>query len=201
MQSKAATVDAYLASLPADRREALATVRKLFKSHLDRKYAEGMSYGMIGWSVPHAVYPAGYHCNPAQPLPFAGLASQKGHMSLYLFGLYCDQVDGKPGALLGWFEDAWKKSGKKLDMGKACLRFKKLDDLALDVLAELLRRMPCDDFVALYERSLGAARATKNPSASKSAVEKVGAKNAPARKVAAKSASAKRPTAKRKPAK
>lgn len=191
MQSKAATVDAYLSSLPADRREALVAVRKLFKTNLDRKYAEGMSYGMIGWSVPHAVFPAGYHCNPAQPLPFAGLASQKGHMSLYLFGLYCDQVDGKPGPLLRWFEDAWKKSGKKLDMGKACLRFKKLDDLALEVLAQLLQRMPCDEFVALYERSLGATRPAKKASAPKT-VQK---------KAATKTTAAKRAPSKRKPAK
>ena len=179
MQSKAATVDEYLSSLPADRREVLVAVRKLFKTNLDRKYAEGMSYGMIGWSVPHTVFPAGYHCNPAQPLPFAGLASQKGHMSLYLFGLYCDQVDGKPGPLLGWFEDAWKKSGKKLD------------DLALEVLAQLLQRMPCDEFVALYERSLGAARPAKKAAAPKT-VQK---------KAATKTTAAKRAPSKRKPAK
>lgn len=196
MQSKATTVDAYLASLPADRREALQAVRKLFQSNLDRKYAEGMSYGMIGWSVPHSVFPAGYHCNPAQPLPFAGLASQKGHMSLYLFGLYCDQVDGKPGPLLRWFEDAWRKSGKKLDMGKSCIRFRSLDDLALDVLAQALRRMPCDEFIALYERSLDAARTAKKPSASKPAARKVSTHKAGAKTVAAKSA---RPTVRRKP--
>lgn len=186
MQSKATTVDEYLSSLPADRREALGAVRKLFKTHLDRKYAEGMSYGMIGWSVPHTVFPAGYHCNPAQPLPFAGLASQKGHMSLYLFGLYCDQSDGKPGPLLRWFEDAWKKTGKKLDMGKACLRFKKLDDLALDVLAELLQRMPCDEFVALYERSVGSARPGKKAPVSKTVKRKAAAKSTAAKRKPAK---------------
>ena len=121
MPSKPTTVDEYLASVPAERREALVALRKLFKSHLDRKYVEGISYGMIGWSVPHSVFPAGYHCNPALPLPFAALASQKAHMSLHLLGLYCDQVNGKPGPLLRWFEDAWKRSGKKLDMGKAIL--------------------------------------------------------------------------------
>jgi len=181
MRSKATTVDAYLASLPADRLEALTTLRKLLRGHLDHKYAEGMAYGMIWWSVPHSLYPAGYHCKPEQPLPFLGLASQKGHMSLHLFGLYCDQVDGKPGALLRWFEDAWKKSGKKLDMGKACLRFKKLDDLALDVLAELLRRMPCDDFVALYERSFGSARPAKKASASKTVQKKASTRKSPAK--------------------
>jgi len=182
MPSKLTTVDEYLASLPADRREALDALRKLLGSHLDRKYEEGMSYGMIWWSVPHSVYPAGYHCKREQPLPFLGLASQKGHMSLHLFGLYCDQHDGKPGALLRWFGEAWKKSGKKLDMGKACLRFKKLDDLALDVLAELLRRMPCDEFVALYDRSFGSARP-----AGKASAPKTGRKKASTGKSAAKS--------------
>jgi len=176
MQSKATTVDAYLASLPADRREALQAVRKLFQSNLDRKYAEGMSYGMIGWSVPYSVFPAGYHCNPAQPVPFAGLASQKGHMSLYLFGLYCDQVDGKPGPLLRWFEDAWKKPGKKLDMGKSCIRFKKLEDVPLDVVGEAIRRMPMAKYVGLYEAQLAlmgkgksAKAASKKPAAKKAA--------------------------------
>ena len=186
MQSKATTVDAYLASLPADRREALQAVRKLFQSNLDRKYAEGMSYGMVGWSVPHSVFPAGYHCNPAQPVPFAGLASQKGHMSLYLFGLYCDQIDGKPGPLLRWFEDAWKKSGKKLDMGKSCIRFRSLDELALDVLAQALRRMPCDEFIALYERSLGASRPAKKSPAPKAVKKKVATKKTAAKRKPAK---------------
>lgn len=176
MPSKPTTVDEYLASVPAERREALVALRKLFKTHLDRKYAEGISYGMIGWSVPHSVFPAGYHCNPALPLPFAALASQKAHMSLHLLGLYCDQVNGKPGPLLRWFEDAWKRSGKKLDMGKACIRFRKLDDLALDVLAELLQRMPCDEYIALYERSVGAGRPAKKSSAPKPVQKKVATK-------------------------
>ncbi|MBM3990032.1 MAG: DUF1801 domain-containing protein [Planctomycetes bacterium] len=196
MPTQFSTVDDYLASLPADRREALVALRKLLRRHLDRKYVEGMSYGMIWWCVPHSLYPAGYHCKPEQPLPFLGLASQKGHMSLHLFGLYCDQLDGKPGALLGWFEQAWKKSGKQLDMGKACLRFKTLDDLALDVLAELFRRMPCDVFVALYDRAFGAARSAAAASTKQASTKQASTKKASASRASASRASATKPAAK-----
>ncbi|MBS0187380.1 MAG: DUF1801 domain-containing protein, partial [Planctomycetes bacterium] len=136
MQSKAATVREYLAELPPDRRESLEKVRKVILANLDKDYQEGMGYGMMGYSVPHSVYPAGYHCNPEQPLPFAGLASQKGHMSLYLMCLYADSDHAK------WFQEAWKKTGKKLDMGKSCIRFKHADELALDVIGQSIKRVP-----------------------------------------------------------
>lgn len=196
MPSKATTVEAYLSELPEDRRTAVAAVRKVFLDNLDKGFAEGMSYGMIGYSVPHSRYPAGYHCNPAQPLPFGGLASQKGHMSLYLFGLYMDQVDGKRGPLLTWFEEAWKQAGKKLDMGKSCVRFKKLDDLALDVLAQALRRMKCDEFIATYERGLDPRVREKQ----KAQTGEAPAKKAAAKKPAAGKTAAKKPAAKKKPA-
>ncbi|MCY3000746.1 MAG: DUF1801 domain-containing protein [Planctomycetota bacterium] len=196
MPSKATTVEQYLSELPEDRRAAIAAVHKTFVDNLDDGFDAGMSYGMIGYFVPHSRYPAGYHCNPAQPLPFGGLASQKGHMSLYLFGLYMDQVGGKRGPLLTWFEESWKKAGKKLDMGKSCVRFKKLDDLALDVLGEAVRRMKCDEFIATYERGLDPrlreklkAEAGATKPAAKKAVEKKTAtkpaKKAPAKKKAA----------------
>lgn len=149
MHSKADTVDQYLDSLPADRRAAIETVRQVFLDNLDDQYEEGMSYGMIGYAVPHSVYPAGYHCNPKQPLPFGGLASQKGHMSLYLMCLYGDPT------LEAWFRAEWAKTGKKLDMGKACIRFKKVEDLALDVLAESIRRVPARTYIERYESLLG----------------------------------------------
>ena len=159
MQSKAATVDEYLAELPADRRQAIGLVRQVFRDNLDPLYAEGMSYGMIGYYVPLSVYPPGYHCGPDQPLPFAGLASQKGHMSLYLMGLYCGCTPGDQGVEQAisnrkWFEAAWKKTGKKLDAGKACVRFKRVEDLALDVLAEAIRRWPVQKYLAVYEAAL-----------------------------------------------
>lgn len=148
MPSKAATVAEYLASLPADRREALAAVRRVILENLDKGYAEGVQYGMIGYAVRHSVYPAGYHCDPRQPLPFAGLASQKNHMSLHLMCLYGHAENEKR------FRDAWAKTGKKLDMGKACIRFKKIDDLALDVIGETIRRVPASVYIAHYEQML-----------------------------------------------
>ena len=151
MQSKATTVAAYLAELPEDRRAALTALRDLIRKHIDPGFSEGVGYGMIGWSVPHSRYPAGYHCNPKDPLPFAGLASQKNYMSLYICPPSMGEVDAAAEAEADWFRAAWAKTGKKLDMGKSCIRFRKLDDLALDVIAESFRRMSVDQFVARYE--------------------------------------------------
>ena len=151
MQSKATTVSEYLISLPPDRRAAIETVRKVILANLDKDYEEGMQYGMIGYYVPHRVYPAGYHCDAKQALPFAALASQKNHMSVYLMGLYA----GPDNKLRQWFQEAWAKSGKKLDMGKACTRFKKVDDLALYVLGEAIRRMPAKKYIEVYEKAIG----------------------------------------------
>ena len=148
MQSKATTVAKYLAALPKDRRVAVEAVRKTILANLDKNYEEGMQYGMIGYFVPHRLYPAGYHCDPKQPLPFAGLASQKNYMSVYVMCLYAnrDQLD--------WFKQAWAKTGKKLDMGKCCIRFKKLEDLPLDVIGKLIKRVPTKKFIKHYESSI-----------------------------------------------
>ena len=148
MQSKATTVAEYLKSLPADRREAVQAVRQVFLDNLDPDYAEGMQYGKIGYCVPHSVYPPGYHCDPKQPLPFGGIASQKGHMSLYLMCLYGHDLLNRQ------FVEAWKKTGKKLDMGKSCIRFKKVDDLALDVIADTIRRVTVKKYIETYEAAL-----------------------------------------------
>jgi len=148
MQSKASTVEEYLASLPDDRRAALRAVRKVILDNLDKDYQEGMQYGMIGYCVPHRVFPEGYHCDPKQSLPFAGLASQKNHMSLYLMCTYGD------GEHANWFKHAWSKTGKKLDMGKACIRFKKPDDLALEVIGEAIKRVPARKWIEIYQASL-----------------------------------------------
>jgi hypothetical protein len=158
MQSKAKTVSDYLASLPADRRAALEAVRKVIRRNIDPTYEESMGYGMMGWAVPHSVYPAGYHCDPAQPLPFAGLASQKQYMSLYLMCIYYKSGDES------WFREAWARTGKKLDMGKCCVRFKSVDDLALDVIGAAIKRMPARKYIALYEstrREAGSGKATR----------------------------------------
>ncbi|MDP1661990.1 MAG: DUF1801 domain-containing protein [Phycisphaerales bacterium] len=189
MQSKAATVEQYLAELPPDRREAVSTVRSVILKNLDKGYAEGMSYGMIGYCVPHSIYPAGYHCNPDQPLPFAALASQKQHLSLYISFIYCGCDGSIDSDLLKWFKKAWAATGKKnLDMGKACIRFKKLDDIPLDVIGEAIRRMPARKLVAEYEKvlaSMPAAKAARSatkakaPSAKKAAPKRAAAKAKP----------------------
>jgi hypothetical protein len=149
MQSKATTVAGYLASLPPDRRAALEAVRKVILDNLDKDYAEGMASGMINYWVPHRVFPAGYHVDPKQPLPFAGLASQKNYMSLYLMCIYWDTATAQ------WFEKAWAKSGKKkLNMGKSCIRFKKLDDIPLDVIGELIRKLPAGKTIEQYQKAM-----------------------------------------------
>ena len=175
MQSKAATVREYLDALPPDRRKALEALRKAIRANLDAGYEEGMQYGMIGYYVPHRVYPPGYHCDPKQPLPFAGLASQKNHMSLYLMSIYAGGEDTEDAR---WFRQAWTKDGRKLDAGKACVRFKKLEDVPLDVVGEAVRRLPARAYIARYEAGLGRskggaaelasrAKASKKPKASK----------------------------------
>ncbi|MBX3381335.1 MAG: DUF1801 domain-containing protein [Phycisphaeraceae bacterium] len=155
MQSNAATVQAYIASLPADRRAAIEAVRKVILKNLDKDYVEHMSYGMIGYSVPHSVYPPGYHCNPEHALPFAGLASQKNYMSVYLMCTYGNVSH------LKWFQEAWAKTGKKLDMGKCCIRFRKVEDLALDVIGEAIRKVPAKKYIAEVEAGLAKHRESK----------------------------------------
>ena len=148
MQSQATTVEQYLAELPEDRRIAISAVRQVILKSIDKDYEEGMQYGMIGYYVPHRLYPAGYHCDPKQPLPFAGLASQKNYMSLYMMTVYGE------GAEETRFRDAWAKTGKKLDMGKCCIRFRKLTDLALDVIAETLRGVSAKKFIEFYDSAM-----------------------------------------------
>ncbi len=152
MQSKAKTVNQYLAELPADRREVMKAVRAVVLKNLPKGYVESMQYGAIGYFVPHSIYPPGYHCDPTQPLPFAGLASQKNHMAIYLMCIYSDPEHD------AWFREAWAKTGKKLDMGKSCVRFKKLDDVALNVIGQAIRRVPVKKFIDFYESSIPAAR-------------------------------------------
>ncbi len=176
MQSKAATVKAYLDSLPEDRRKIVSEVRKVIRKNLGKGYKEGMQYGMIGYFVPHSVYPPGYHCDPKQPLPFAGLANQKNHIGIYLFCLYCEPK------MLSWFQNAWKSAGHKLDMGKSCIRFKKLEDVPLDVLGEAIARVPVDLFVESYESNLKPSTRSSKPTTKKTSARKRTVKKAAARK-------------------
>lgn len=190
MQSKASTVQEYSAELPEDRRVAIEAIRKVFKKNLDKRIKEGMQYGMIGYFVPHSVYPAGYHCDPRQPLPFAGLASQKNHIGIYLM---CNYFDEKQNA---WFQDAWKKTGKRLDMGKACIRCKNLDGVALDVLGEAVRRVSVDEYIATYESMLNST-AAKRKTNSASGQKKVTAKKPTIKKAGTKKTSSKKSPSKK----
>jgi hypothetical protein len=159
MQSKAKTVEQYLAELPEDRRRVIVAVRAAILKHLPKGYEEGMQYGMIGYFVPHKLYPAGYHCDPRQPLPFAAIASQKNHISIYLSCLY-----GSPDHE-DWFREAWARTGKKLDMGKCCVRFRKLEDVPLNVIGAAIKRVSVKKFIESYEgaikRTRGAAHQRK----------------------------------------
>ena len=170
----ASTVAQYLAALPADRRAALSAVRKAINENLPDGYEEGMQFGMIGWYVPLSLYPAGYGENPKVPLSFVALASQKSGMVLHFLCFY-----GHP-TLSTWFTSEYKKSGKKLDMGKGCVRFKSLEDLALDVVGRTVARVSAEEHMANYQ----AARALMGKGNS----EKVRERGSSAKKSAKKSA-------------
>jgi len=189
MQSKAKTVAQYLASLPAERREAIVAVRKVILANLDRDLEEGMQYGMIGYYVPHSVFPDGYHCDPKQPVPYAGLASQKNYMSLYVMVTW-DEAQER------WLREAFAKAGKKLDMGKCCVRFKRLEDLPLDVVGRLFKRSSARKFIAHYEREVVSATARKAAGRAKKKTAKAGSARKTARKAAKKAPARKKATRK-----
>ena len=148
MQSKATTVEQYLAELPSDRKNIITEIRNVFKKHLPKGFEEGMSYGMIGFYVPHKLYPKGYHCNPTLPLPFINVASQKNHIAIYHMGLYASKE------VLSWFETEWGKySAKKLEMGKSCLRFKKAEEVPLKLIAELAKKITPQQWIDTYEKA------------------------------------------------
>lgn len=186
------TPTAYLAALPPDRRQAIAAVRQVILDSLDSDYEEGIQYGMLGYYVPHRVYPSGYHCDPKQPLPFIGLGSSKAYMSLHMMCLYMNPEHS------AWFQAAWAKTGKKLNMGKACIRFKKAEDLALEVIGEAIRRVPAAKYIATIESALASRKpATKvsaklakktakqaGKQAGKKAAKKATPKKAPSKKAA-----------------
>ena len=149
MQSKAATPELYLKEIPADRQEAMTKLRKVILKNLPRGFKEGMSYGMIGYFVPHSLYPAGYHCDPKLPLPFACLASQKNAITFYHMGVYSDPK------LLKWFTDEYAKAGVgKLDMGKSCIRFKKPENIPYKLIGELCTKITVEKWIGIYEKIL-----------------------------------------------
>jgi len=165
----ASTVAQYLAALPADRRAALSAVRQAINDNLPNGYEESMQFGMIGWYVPLSIYPAGYGENPKVPLPLVTLGSQKSGMVLHFLCFY-----GHP-TLASWFVSEYQKSGKKLDMGKGCVRFKKLDDLAVDVVVRTVARVPVKEHMANYRAAralLGKGTSSARDGGMKAAVKK-----------------------------
>ncbi len=167
----ASSVTEYLAGLSPERRDALNEVRRVINRTLPTGYKEGIQWGMISWFVPLSKYPAGYGGNPKQPLPLISLASQKSYMALHMICFY-----GQP-ALSEWFKAQYAKSGRKLDMGTGCLRFKTLSDLALDVIGSTVARLPIDEYAAGYQAmrdAMGKGKAKGKSAAKKpSAARKV----------------------------
>lgn len=147
-----ATVAEYLDGLPADRRAMVEALRRTINRRLPKGYEEGIQYGMIGWFVPHSRYPAGYHCDPRQPVPFAGLGNWKRHVGISLFCTYVDPDHQER------FRTAWLATGKPLDMGKGCIRVKRLEDVPLEVLGDCIRRMPVKTFLERYEAIVPASK-------------------------------------------
>jgi hypothetical protein len=148
MQSKATSPEEYIESLPEDRQEIISKIRKVLLKNLPKGFKEVMSYGMLGYVVPHSIYPDGYHCDPKLPLPFISLASQKSHIALYHMGLY-------GGKHLEWFQKEWQKvSPKKLDMGKSCIRFKKAEDVPIELIGRLAAKITPSEWIEVYEKNL-----------------------------------------------
>jgi len=152
VSSAATTPDEYIASLPQDRRDAVARVREVVRDNLPTGYEEGMQYGMIGWYVPLERFPDTYN---GQPLSLAALASQKNYVSLYLNTVYGSRETEL------WFRTRFAASGKKLDMGKSCVRFKRLEDLPLDLIGETIARADVENYLAGYQAARGSARKTR----------------------------------------
>ena len=149
MQSKATSTEQYLKELPPDRQEAMSKLRKEILKNLPKGFKEEMSYGMIGYVVPHTLFPRGYHCDPKLPLPFMNIASQKNFIAVYHMGVYADKN------LLDWFVKEYAKSTTaKLDMGKSCIRFKKMETIPYKLIGELSGKMTVADWINKYEENL-----------------------------------------------
>ncbi|HEV7333340.1 MAG TPA: DUF1801 domain-containing protein [Flavisolibacter sp.] len=149
MTPTATSAQEYIDTLPADRKSPVSQLRDTIVKNLPEGFSEGMGYGMLGYAVPHSRYPAGYHCDPQQPLPFVSLASQKNFIALYHMGL-----TAMP-SLLQWFQDEYPKHSKsKLDMGKSCIRFKKPEQIPYGLIGELMQKVTPDEWIAVYESEI-----------------------------------------------
>ena len=146
MQSNSTTPQEYVDSLPKERKNPIEKLRTIILENLPLGFQEVMGYGMLGYVVPHQIYPEGYHCNPKLPLPFMNVASQKNFVSLYHMGIYANPE------LLEWFSDEYSKLVKtKIDMGKSCIRFKKMDEIPFELIGELVKKMSVEDWISCYE--------------------------------------------------
>ncbi len=149
MQSSAATPQEYMDNLPEDRKEAMNRLREVILENLPEGFQEHMSYGMVGWVVPHSAYPAGYHCDPKLPLPFLSIASQKNFIAVYNMGIYADKD------IYDWFVAEFPNHSKyKLDMGKSCIRFKKPDAIPFGLIGELVAKITPTQWIDRYEQGL-----------------------------------------------
>ena len=149
MKYEASTVEEYISQLPNERQEVVKKLQTVIRKNLPKGFEEGINYNMIGYYVPHSKYPNGYHCDPKLPLPFINLASQKNSVNLYHSGIYAKKE------LHDWFVSEYPKHSKrKIDMGKSCIRFKKLDDIPYELITELCTKMTVDEWISIYESVL-----------------------------------------------
>ncbi len=149
MTIDAKTPEEYISKVPEDRKEAISKLRETIKTNLPYGFEECINYGMIGYVVPHSLYPDGYHCDPKQPLPFACIASQKNFVALYHSGVYADPK------IHEWFVAEYPKYVKtKLDMGKSCIRFKNIQTIPYELIGELCRKMTAQEWINLYEQNI-----------------------------------------------
>ncbi len=149
MQYKANTPDEYIEAIPKERKEVMQNLRNVILDNLPKGFSEVMNYGFIGYVIPHEIYPDGYHCDPKLPLPFMNIASQKNFIALYHMGIYADKE------LMDWFVGEYPKYVKtKLDMGKSCIRFKKIDQIPLQLIGELATKMTPEKWIEIYETNI-----------------------------------------------
>lgn len=146
MKYEANSPEAYICQLPEDRKQAMDKLRITIKENLPTGFKETISYGMIGYVVPHSIYPSGYHVNPEEPLPFISIASQKNYVALYHMGIYTFPE------VLAWLQQEYPKHvHTKIDMGKSCIRFKKMESIPYDLIAELCKKITLEDYLKKYE--------------------------------------------------
>ena len=149
MKQRETDVDAYMQKIPPDRKKACAKLRSVIRQSIPQGFEEVINYGMPSYVVPHSLYPGGYHCDPKLPLPFVSFASQKNFIAVYHMGIYANED------LMNWFVGEYPNHcSRKLDMGKSCIRFKKIDEIPYDIIGELMCRISVENWISLYEESV-----------------------------------------------